>query len=1641
MQFEPKRLAMVLACVVGLVSTSIVRAQDDHGNTPETATPLAFGSSQSGVIETGDDDDYFRLDVAEATSALLFTTGSLDTYGTLLSESGSWLAEDDDSGDGINFRIAYDLAPGVYYLRVRGYGTRVGSYVVEAAIAPSDDHGNTPETATPLAIGSSQSGEIETGDDDDYFRVDVAEATSALFFTTGDLDTYGSLYDESGVHLVSDRYGGDGSNFRIAYDLDPGVYYLRVRGSYNSSIGSYVVEAGFAPPDDHGDTRESATPLAFGSSQSGEIETFNDVDYFRLDITGAAAALLVTTGDLDTAGTLYSQFGVQLTADNAGGSGGNFRIPYDLEPGVYYLSVRGERNRLGSYVIELRARLPDDHGDTRQTATPLPFGAALEGKIKPHGDVDYFRLDVTETTVVSIRAISDFRVAGELLGQLGDELAYGTADPIVGALTFQIDFELEPGVYYLRVTGYSDAEGSYVVEARYSPPDDHGDTRQTSTPLVFGATVSGEIGSQSDEDYFRLELTEAIEAVLVTTGNFLTDLTLYNEFGSWLTSGDQYIATSLDAGVYFLRVDSGGYYRLTGSYILEARLGPPDPDDHGDSRETATPLAIGASVSGEIGIEDDGGNDLDYFRLDVTATTEAVLLTSGDLDTRLVLYDEFGYWLTSGDQYIAYELESGVYFLRVSTSDNLGSYVVEVRHRVDDHGDTRQSATRLAIGDSLAGEIEFRADEDFFRLDVTQATEVLLSTTSDFESIYRLLDQFGDVVARQQDAYITYQLDPERYPAIQTATGDHVAVRDVIAFGLEPGAYYIVVRGESVGDFGSYVVEAHLGQDDHGNTAGTATPLILGGSQSAAIEFEGDADYFRLEVTEAAEASLYTTGDLDTEGELYDEYGSLLAANDDAGEGYNFRIVHDLAPGVYFLAVTGWRNDTGSYVVQAGGSAAPIQDASLRAALENTLGKASGEAIAAGEIAALTHLSTSGADIASLSGLEQAVNLRSLSLRSNGISDLGPLAQLASLEQLELDDNEISDVSPLAGLTNLVELSLARNDVSDVSPLMPLDRLAMLDLAGNAITTVSPLAHHTDLRYLELEANSVSDLTPLENLVSLKELYLGGNEISDVSPILALGDLGEVSLWHNPLGEQSADIHIPALRERGVTVLLEGQGLPWLPSGADGVRLGFVRLINSSDEAASLWIYALDEDGHEQGPVGLVVSPNGATRFGAPDLADTNRETGLHGSIVAGVGDWRVQLYSSRGDVEAFAYMQTPDGLVTSVRDTAPGTAQGVHHVAFFGPASESDPVSVLRLSNPGNEQAEVTITGVDDAGATASGSVRVSMPARASRTLTAQELESGAAPGLTGALGNGQGNWRLAVTSEGDIHAMNLLTSGAGYLMNLSTVPLPMDGVHMAPFFPSASHPTWDGLLRVVNRSESSGAVSIRGFDDSGRAYGPVTLQLNAMQAVQLTASDWENGNAGQGLSSGVGAGQGPWRLELESALDIEALSYIRTQDGMLTPMHDIAPLSCGSRVLPRGSLIRLFCSSGRLFGSYFYPIALFDPANSLVETSRLRLINFGEGDASVHIIGIDDLGKLPGGGVELSIPAGSSREFTSRELESGDEPGVSGSIGDGTGLWELLVISPAPVGVLNLFESPTGHLINLSAAPREIRVTSSAP
>ena len=152
---------------------------------------------------------------------------------------------------------------------------------------------------------------------------------------------------------------------------------------------------------------------------------------------------------------------------------------------------------------------------------------------------------------------------------------------------------------------------------------------------------------------------------------------------------------------------------------------------------------------------------------------------------------------------------------------------------------------------------------------------------------------------------------------------------------------------------------------------------------------------------------------------------------------------------------------------------------------------------------------------------------------------------------------------------------------------------------------------------------------------------------------------------------------------------------------------------------------------------------------------------------------------------------------------------------------------------------------------------------------------------------------------------------------------------------------------------------------------------------------------------------------MTLASELDLDVLAYIRrTSDGFLTSMHDFV----------------------RRTGTDTYQVAFFNPGRNANQVSQLRILNTGEQDASVSITGTDDNGvsstdnEESTGTVTLTVPAGSARTLTSRELEAGTDDFV-GSLGTGPGKWRLTVTSEQPIRVMSLLENQgTGHLTNLS-------------
>ena len=477
-----------------------------------------------------------------------------------------------------------------------------------------------------------------------------------------------------------------------------------------------------------------------------------------------------------------------------------------------------------------------------------------------------------------------------------------------------------------------------------------------------------------------------------------------------------------------------------------------------------------------------------------------------------------------------------------------------------------------------------------------------------------------------------------------------------------------------------------------------------------------------------------------------------------------------------------------------------------------------------------------------------------------------------------------------------------------------------------------------------------------------------------------------------------------------------GQSVPFFPAASHPDWQGFVRLTNRTAEAGTVDIHAFDDAGELRGVVDIAMPPDASRHFNSLDLEDGNPSKGIVPGVGAGDGDWRLTL-SSELDLDVHAYVRTPDGFLTSMHDVA-RRAGDVSYVPIANPGRNKNQESLLRLVNPGDEAADVTIRGVDDAGIATSPEVRVVVPARGARTYTAADLEAGA-EGLSGSFGEGTGKWRLEIASRSPLHAMSLLRSISGHITNLST-PSYEDGGprHQVAYFPSTAETFREGFVRVVNRSERGGVATIVAYDDSGESHGPATLAMPPLATVHFNSGDLEDGNPAKRLSGGIGAGEGVFHLDIDSELDLDVLAYVRTADGFLTAMHDALHRQ-------RGGI----------------HVALFNPGSNDKQVSSLRLVNPGPGERNVTITAVDDDGRSPGVAVALRVPPNGARTYTSQELESGIAPGLSGAFGDGTGKWRLAIDADGPLRAMSLMTTPTGHVTNLSTARQRSALVATPP
>ena len=1166
---------------------------------------------------------------------------------------------------------------------------------------------------------------------------------------------------------------------------------------------------------DHGDTASDATALLVQSTTRGLLEP-NDVDYFRIDVPRTGSLRVETSGTTDTQGTLTSAgAGADFPGAQDGNSGqdANFRIEEHVKAGGYLVAVRGEAGAQGPYRlhVSLDWLRVDDHGDSPQEATRVATPSATDGVLGVD-DVDYFRIDLDEAATLRVETSGSVDTYGKLAWP--DGRAVLENDDGGRNRNFRIETGLPAGTYVVEVRGFAaraagvsqsiPATGFYTLNVWFGPDggdDDHGDVFATATKVGLASVTAGALETALDVDTFRFDLPSLGTLRVQTSGNTDTHGSLASAEGtiyssSWVTDDDGgagsnfLLEETLGRGAYAVEV-RGFHGATTGPYELHVSFAPV-ADDHGDTEQDATAIALPSTSSGRI----DAPNDEDYFRVTLPepGTLAVDIESSWVYDTSALVQRGGLIALPNADGHIrAAKLPAGDYFIVVRSERSLPAilpssdpyYAYQVHasftpDATDDHGDTFGTATAVALPATTTGELEQGRDVDIFRVDPPSGVRGRLrarttGSTNTRGSVYAL-DSWGWFLRDEDD---------------DSGEDGNFAMELVVS----GNRHFVQVRGANEETTGPYALELSfeaqpLAPDDHGNTPDAASVVGLGSTTGGELHDPSDRDVFRIDVLVEGVLRVETTGGMDTVGYLAAENGAWMAEDDNDGDAFNFRLERWVPSGVYFVTVRSWRDAPGPYALKVSLTSTTILPGQHTVPLLLSARQAPARL---GLLRLVNHSPEPG-----------TVEIRAI---DDSADERGPVVlALAAGHAAHLDAHDLEMGNPAKGLSAGVgagqgDWRLRLGTDLDIEPL------AYMYTQDGFLTAMHDTVPANGLRHEVPLFNPASNRAQASRLrlinggaqdaeVAIAGVDDGGAEAPGGRVTLTLpggaartltaaqletgdaalrGRLGDgAGKWRLTVSATHPVVAMALVEGVGgkltnvSTCALANDGLPLLLSGNHHGMQGFARVLNASDVGGEVVVHATDDAGRRFGPLALTLGARAAAHFNSTDLEQGNAAKGLSGSTGAGAGDWRLH-FTTNLDIKPLAYARGPGGFFVAMHDVVRKVGE-THHVPIFEPASSLDPASELRIANVGDEDATVTITGTDDRGQAApAGAVSLTLAAQEARAITARQLEEGGAM-LVGALGDGDGKWRLAVAADAPIQVLNLLRGADGRMSNLST-------------------------------------------------------------------------------------------------------------------------------------------------------------------------------------------------------------------------------------------------------------------------------
>ena len=399
-----------------------------------------------------------------------------------------------------NIQMTTDLftAAGVYYVTVEAKAADTAPYAITIRYKPDPyvekESNDTYQTATAIELNTTYSGNISGASDTDWYSF-ILDEPAAVNISFG---SSGAGRGSSSSHTAALYSGTEGSvqttvtvpgNAQLTESgvlyLSAGTYLVQVSKGSSLATDEYTLtintlQAEGTSEFEPNDAAESANRIPVNEDVRAAIGKEGDVDFFRFTLENDAVvqphfSFRPTDSSSKTyVLTVSGENRQELLKVNIGGKeSAKVIAPLALPAGSYIVKVENPRFIRQDYTLRIVSEevgsAEKEVNDSLGLANALPFGTTVTGVISAETDIDYYKLDFSDTMTVTLKfAFPPTTVTGTAyvmtIEQNGKTQWTANIKGDSGGMEQQLQFPA--GEYYIRIKPSAWIGAVYTIEVK-----------------------------------------------------------------------------------------------------------------------------------------------------------------------------------------------------------------------------------------------------------------------------------------------------------------------------------------------------------------------------------------------------------------------------------------------------------------------------------------------------------------------------------------------------------------------------------------------------------------------------------------------------------------------------------------------------------------------------------------------------------------------------------------------------------------------------------------------------------------------------------------------------------------------------------------------------------------------------------------------------------------------------------------------------------------------------------------------------------------------------------------------------------------------------------------------------------------------